>query len=384
MDRPTRGPRKPNDPGMTGAARGAPPPNAVPDDPWANALQALQTLASPPQTSRDSAPIPPADPIAPSPRPPAPAMDPVRPSPRPRATPVAMPVATPVTMPQPRIDEALEALQMLASRHRADAPAMDHVDDPFPRRGVSTPPPRTAAFDPQANEPLSGPDWRDDSMAPARRWSRWGSPVLIIVSAAVLAVLIVGALSLSRQLFHRGDEPPATTAADQSAPAATGAAAPIMVRMPGADGRADLPTIEKAMAACDDEAARQPDSLYFLILPVLSPIRNYQPWVAASVGEIGTSVILLRSKDALDGLRDGSLTLYRGAYTFSIIDATTEAPQNWTPATGVAQFAKLDAAQIAGFRVRFGFADFVGDTPSNFRFPRQKGVCYWVSALLRE
>jgi hypothetical protein len=124
--------------------------------------------------------------------------------------------------------------------------------------------------------------------------------------------------------------------------------------------------------------------LYFLILPLLSPVKNYQPWVAASVGEIGTSVILLRSKDAIDGLRDGSLALYRGAYTFSIIDASTEASQTWTPATGVAKFAKPDAAQVAGFRVRFGFADFVGDTPSNFRFPRQKGVCYWVSALLRE
>ncbi|MDQ2082178.1 hypothetical protein RA307_18470 [Xanthobacteraceae bacterium Astr-EGSB] len=265
-----------------------------------------------------------------------------------------------VDMPQVPIGEVLDALQVLANRHRRPA-------------ATDRPPPRPDDIVPAGewDEPVA--------LEPApRRW-RLGSMALIIVSAAVLAVLLVGALSLSRHMFHREPAPagPTATAVDADT-------TPVLVRMPGADGSADLPTIQKALDDCDVEAARNPDGLYFVILPLLSPVKNYQPWIAASVGEIGTSVILLRSKDALDGLRDGSLTLYRGAYTFSIIDAATEATHAWSEAVGVARLGKTGAAGITGFRVRFGFADFVGDTPSNFRFPRQKGVCYWVSALLRQ
>jgi hypothetical protein len=265
-----------------------------------------------------------------------------------------------VDMPQVPIGEVLDALQVLANRHRR--PAATDPPPPLPDDIV----PAGEWDQPGAHEP-----------AP-RRW-RLGSTALIIVSAAVLAVLLVGALSLSRHMFHGEPAPagPAATAVDADT-------TPVLVRMPGADGSADLPTIQKALDDCDVEAARNPDALYFVILPLLSPVKNYQPWIAASVGEIGTSVILLRSKDALDGLRDGSLNLYRGAYTFSIIDAATEATHAWSEAVGVARLGKTGAADVTGFRVRFGFADFVGDTPSNFRFPRQKGVCYWVSALLRQ
>ena len=226
------------------------------------------------------------------------------------------------------------------------------------------------------------------SAFPPKRWSRFGSSALIVVSAAVLAILVVGAFSLTRQMYHR--EPPApaqsqTGAQTQAPPAEIAAAAPVPIPVTPAGGTADIPTIEKAMNDCDDDAARDPDGLYFVVLPVTSPIKNYQPWVRVSVGEIGTSVILLRSKDSLAGLRDGSLNLYGKPYSFSIIDAATEAKHVWNPVTGVAKFSqRAQAAQVESFRVRFGFGDFVGDTPSNFRFPRQKGVCYWVSALLLE
>lgn len=286
------------------------------------------------------------------------------------------------------IEAALDALHVLAQRHHADAagspPAAppDFEDDPFPRRPASpyAASDAAAAHAAASQAPDDVAEWAANDDLPfgmPRKRARWASTALIVASAAVLAVLLVGALSLSRQIFHRGET---------AAPPSQDTAGPVVdtaVQVPAATGVLDLPAIQKAMADCDDEAAKRPDALYFLILPVLSPIKNYQPWVAASVGEIGSSVILLPSKAALDGLREGSLTLYRGQYTFSIIDAASEATQSWGPTAGVARFAKLDAAQVAGFRVRFGFADFVGDTPSNFRFPRQKGVCYWVSALLR-
>jgi hypothetical protein len=290
-------------------------------------------------------------------------------------------------MPQVPIDEVLGALQILAHRHRRGAgehlspPFTTAADDSFPRRSRFEPHGSERGIAPAPDDAGSTTTWSGHDEGPDTRRSRLGSTVLIVASAAVLAVLLVGALSLTRQIFHRAPDPAQPGAATTSAAAAT---VPVPVRMPNPDGTADLPTIQKALDDCDAEAARKPDALYFVILPLLSPVKDYQPWIAASVGEIGTSVILLRSKDALDGLRDGSLTLYRGSYTFSIIDAATETPHAWSQADGVVRLGKPDAAAIDGFRVRFGFADFVGDTPSNFRFPRQKGVCYWVSALLRQ
>jgi hypothetical protein len=289
-------------------------------------------------------------------------------------------------MPPVPIDDVLGALQILANRHRR----ADHPDGPAPPSPLDADPAhRRTAPTPHAGrtgheaptspaDVTSGAEWGDTTNdVPVRRGPGWGSTILIVVSAAILAVLLVGALSLTRQMFHRE---PAASEKDTAA----ASTAPGLVRMPNGEGTVDLPTIEKAMNDCDADAARNPDALDFVILPLLSPIRNYQPWIAASVGDIGTSVILLRSKDALDGLRDGSLTLYDGPYMFSIVDAATEVAHTWDRAHGVTRLDKRDAAQIASFRVRFGFADFVGDTPSNFRFPRQKGVCYWVSALLRQ
>jgi hypothetical protein len=217
-----------------------------------------------------------------------------------------------------------------------------------------------------------------------RKRPAWAGLTLILASAAVLALLLLGALSLSRQLLFRGGDAQAdlpAAAGQDLVPA--GPASVITVVKPTADGAVDLPAIEKAMADCDEEAAKNRDALYFLIVPATSPAKNYQTWASLSVGDIGTSVILLRSKDALDGLRSGSLALFSGQYRFSIIDSSTDITHDWPAVRGVAKFAKTDAAAISGFRVRFGFSEVVGDTPSNFRFPRDKGVCYWVSALLR-
>ena len=50
-----------------------------------------------------------------------------------------------------------------------------------------------------------------------------------------------------------------------------------------------------------------------------------RPWLtsyraAEALGQIGDSITLLASKDALSGLRDGTLALYPGQFVFSIIE----------------------------------------------------------------
>lgn len=356
MDRPTQGPASPND-------REAEPDRSngpAPDDAWTNALSALRAMAR-----RHEPPHAPPSPAA--------SEQPASPSPEP----------LPAT-----VDETLAALQILARRYNpaAGQPSVPHPDDEpaEPHSGFDPIESEQAAFEPHPSE-------FDDPSPSARmlqsKRPSWASLALILVSAAVLAVLLVGALSLSRQLFHgrdiRADRAPAADEDLVSPGAATSDSTVVAMAPSTASGAADLRAIEKAMAECDLEAAKNRDALYFLIVPAVSPTKDYSPWAPLSVGDIGTSVILLRSKDALDGLRNGSLTVYSAPFKFSIIDSGTDVAYDWPAVTGVAKFAKLDAAAISGFRVRFGFADFVGDTPSNFRFPRDKGVCYWVSALLR-
>lgn len=352
MDRPTKGSTNPND----RKPIADPGDNSVPDDAWTDALQPLQAMARK-RELLEAAQAAGQDSVAPAYQT-APHQTAQHPAP-----------------PPPALEEALDALQALARRYNAAA-------YPPPAAG-SEPADGHADFDDSSYEPPPA-DWEDPT--PSVRMLRrkrpgWASLTLILASAAVLALLLVGALSLSRQLLFRGDGraelPPAV---GQDLVPAGPASATIVVRPTGA---VDLPAIEKAMADCDDEAAKNPDALYFLIVPAISPTKDYQTWSPLSVGDIGTSVILLRSKDALDGLRNGSLVLFTGPYKFSIIDSNTDLTHAWPTVTGVTKFAKSDAAAISGFRVRFGFSDVVGDTPSNFRFPRDKGVCYWVSALLR-
>lgn len=362
MNRRTEGPVNPND--SETDRTNAP----APGDAWTDALRELKSMAR-----RHAAE-------------PAPSSEPDQASSAPRPAPA---------QPAGEVDEALAALQALARRY-SPAPGEPSFRPPGHAGQEPHPEPHLeshlephqadldeTAFEPQAAE-------FDDPAPGARLLQRkrpsWASVALILLSAAVLAVLLVGALSLSRQLFHgtenapRAPFAPPAPAQDVAAPSTISVVA---VAVPTAAGAPDLRSIEKAMADCDLEAGKNPDGLYFLIVPAVSPTKDYTVWAPLSVGDIGISVILLRSKDALDGLRNGSLAVYSGPYKFSIIDANGGTTHSWPPVTGVAKFTKLDAASLAGFRVRFGFADFIGDTPSNFRFPRDKGVCYWVSALLR-
>jgi hypothetical protein len=390
MDRPTKGFVDPHhrDP--------APDKGAEPDrgEVWAEAVRAFQEMAR--KREADAAAEPAAIPAPRAPEPPS--------SGAPRA-----------------VDETLAALQALAHRYTAPVPPPDNVrpnaakvagheyptyenpayghpayDNPaYGNRAYGSAARGADSYDDPAYEPP--PADLDEPSPEARlliRRSRRKSLALIVASAAILAFLLVGAMSLSRRLDResspgagRAPAAPAATHEPAAPAAATASAGPVgtsvVAAVPSASVGTDLTAIERAMSDCDDQAASDHDALYFLIVPAVSPTRDYARWASISVGDIGTSITLLRSKDALDGLRDGSLAVYPSPYRFSIIDSASDVPHEWGPVTGAAKLVKLDAAAITGFRVRFNFAEFVGDTPSHFRFPREKGVCYWVSALVR-
>ena len=86
--------------------------------------------------------------------------------------------------------------------------------------------------------------------------------------------------------------------------------------------------IERAIAQCEAEAARNVDTLYFLVIPVVAPDGDQQAWLAKSNGTVGASVLLLGSQDTLDGLKSG-MVQERGLAGNSHIDSRTCDSRPW-------------------------------------------------------
>ena len=153
----------------------------------------------------------------------------------------------------------------------------------------------------------------------------------------------------------------------------------------GSDTRSavDVQSIANMMAACDMEAAKDPDTLYFFVLPLTQADASKQAWPAPVLQTIGDSVRLLGANDALDGLRTGALAVRQERYTFAILDAATATSFDWTSATGISRLAKRNAQSISALKLGFDFSDKQKVTQWSNEFKRDRGTCYWVSALIR-
>ncbi len=116
-----------------------------------------------------------------------------------------------------------------------------------------------------------------------------------------------------------------------------------------------------AMSECETEAMKDLDTLYFLVLPLAS--------------------LPLRSDDALEGLRSGTLRLYSGQYDFRIRDGA-DTVYKWKPSIGVTKISTPDARSIATFRLQFQTTGTVGEAEWGSPFTRQSGTCYWVNAIV--
>lgn len=145
----------------------------------------------------------------------------------------------------------------------------------------------------------------------------------------------------------------------------------------------DFAWIERAMADCESEANNHLDALYFLVLPLASTDSNTERWSQLSLGQIGPTVTLLRSRDALVGLRDGSLILYQGQFVFSILEPSSNITYRWKPATGVSEFVTQEAISIKSFKPGLQVVGVDPDTAWAETPAQQHASCFWVSVLLR-
>jgi hypothetical protein len=232
--------------------------------------------------------------------------------------------------------------------------------------------------------------WRGWLAAAGAGWKRFGARLPPLpawtrhrrrtrLAAAGLGVLVLVGLGALSWGLLRAPEPAAEQIVKPSTPASPG-----LVTSFDKPPTVDVATIEKAMAACDAEAAKDPDSLFFMVLPMVAADKADQRWASLALQNGANAFLLLSANDALDGLRSSTLLFRPGRYTFAVLDVATGATYSWTSATGLSRLAKKNAGAIPTIRLGFDFSEAQAGTQWGNEFKRERGTCYWVSALVRQ
>jgi hypothetical protein len=166
------------------------------------------------------------------------------------------------------------------------------------------------------------------------------------------------------------------------APAAPAAPTPTPADATGRSAIAtDIQSIIKAMKDCDDEAAKDPDTMYFLVIPLAPATRPVEEWTTK--GETYDTFILLPSKVMMDGLGDRSLVPRSLQYFLSLYDTTTRLSYRLGAGSGVFKSAQRNAAWLGNFRLGFDLTGSGQNPKWSNEFSRRKGVCYWVNVMFR-
>lgn len=144
----------------------------------------------------------------------------------------------------------------------------------------------------------------------------------------------------------------------------------------------DFAWLETVMKQCDEQAAKDPKSLHYLVIPLVDEPRDEPGWRRVSINDIGNA-ILISAEDMLAGLRRKALRISTDEYVFSARNEATKVVLTWKPSTGVRKFVVNDASAIGKFRVQFQSNDASRAINWGSTFDRQEGNCYWVNAILR-
>jgi hypothetical protein len=272
-------------------------------------------------------------------------------------------------------DEKFESLRALAAnldqQLRGSPPADEPGPPPLSRPG---PPPRSAA-------PAAAPsEWQAfrAGLPPARALVPHIGVTQIVFVA--IAVAVLAAAAIGTFIRHRG-ETSAVVAGPIVPPSDQITAPPPTMQEPPPP---DLAAIKKEMSDCDNAAAHDADSLYFLILPVVAAKPGSHDWRTVALQTIGDAYSLLGANDGLEGVRDGSLKVRPGRYTFSVLDSQSGMTYSWTSATGMSRLSRKQTGNATTLRLGFDFSTGQTGPQWSAEFKRDRGTCYWVVPLVRE
>lgn len=209
---------------------------------------------------------------------------------------------------------------------------------------------------------------------------------MIAVAAAV--VVLIGAGAGGIYMATRQQHPPtAATAGTSVSPSAAGTSAgpsaagtsvgPSATTAPG-----DFTWLSTAMTACDEAAAKQPNKMHFLMIPLIANPKDMADWRLIAGSPIGNA-LTIPANDALGGLKRGTLKIYPDEYVFSVQDEATKAVYKWNPASGVKWFSTTDDPKIGSFRVQFQ-PRRKPDGDWGALYSERGGMCLWVAAIVRD
>ncbi len=188
------------------------------------------------------------------------------------------------------------------------------------------------------------------------------NPVTTVVALAVLVLLLLGG-ALGSWFLWKGA--PSTETADPE---------------PAGENPEAFGWIAQAMADCEVLAKQNADTLYFLIVPVKPSATPLPGWRPVTIGNLGQSASLLASADALVGLRNGALELYRDPLTFAVRDPDTNTTYKWQPANGVSE---LKSRALTATSLTLGIElNNSGEIVWGPTIAIAKGSCYWTNPLI--
>jgi hypothetical protein len=201
----------------------------------------------------------------------------------------------------------------------------------------------------------------------ARACDHCGAPTtarrnIVVIIGALGALCIAAAVIAAIMLTGRSSDPGGTVVPQR------------------ADG--DFGWLESAMKQCDDEAAKDPKALHYLVIPLIDEPRDDVGWRRISINDIGNA-ILVKAEDMIAGLKRKALRVGTEEYVFSARNETTKDVLTWKPSSGVRKFVISDASEIGEFKVQFQSNDAARAINWGATFERQAGNCYWVNAILR-
>jgi hypothetical protein len=150
---------------------------------------------------------------------------------------------------------------------------------------------------------------------------------------------------------------------------------------PAGTDSGDYGWLVQAMADCDVQAKHRLDTLHFLIIPVTATALSLPGWSPNAIGTIGGAATLLHSSDAVIGLRNRALALYKKPLTFLVADPETKTVYKWKPAVGVTALTTRDTG-LSRLTLGFEIPDASKDIEWGPTINLTKGTCYWINPLV--
>jgi hypothetical protein len=222
-------------------------------------------------------------------------------------------------------------------------------------------------------KPVGCPDCGESVPLLSRACGYCGAPNpvrrTLVVAGLALSALIAAVIAAAIVVGLTGRTPPgdATSAGGQSI---TGTGE-------------DFAWLAKAMDDCDKQAQKEPNTLQFLVTPLIDEPRDDGGWRRISLNDIGNA-ILINGEDTIAGLKRRALRISSKPYVFSARNEDTKVVYRWNPAVGVKYLVVADGEAIEGFKVQFESSDVGRPASWGATFKRQAGNCYWVNAILRD